>query len=96
MTKVINKEIQKIVKPLFFEKVKTNENITLVDYNNNISSETEIAEKLNAFFSNEGKEINIKVKEHLLHDISNIKHPVQRAIQKYKSHPSIKMINICQ
>ena len=76
MTKQINKEIKKIVKPLFSEKVNTNENITLVDNNNIISSETEIAEKLNGFFSNKGKEINIKVKEHLLHDISNIKHPV--------------------
>ena len=56
--------------------MNTNENITLVDNNNIISSETEIAEKLNGFFSNKGKEINIKVKEHLLHDISNIKHPV--------------------
>ena len=76
MTKQINKEIKKIVKPLFSEKVNTNENITLVDNNNITSSETEIAEKLNGFFSNKGKEINIKVKEHLLHDISNIKHPV--------------------
>ena len=44
-----NKKFWKIVRPLFSEKVNTNENITLVDNNNNVSSETEIAEKLNTF-----------------------------------------------
>ena len=41
-----NKTIWKIIKPLFSEN--SNENIALVD-NNNISSETEIAGKLNVF-----------------------------------------------
>ena len=44
------KKFWKTVKPLFSEKVNTNENITLVE-NNNISSEIEIAEKLNAFLA---------------------------------------------
>ena len=55
-----------------------------------MSSEIEIAEKLNAFFSNIVKELNIKVKEDLF--ISNINDPVERAIQKYKNHPIIQMI----
>ena len=63
-----NNKFWKIAKPLFSEKVNTNENLTLVD-NNNISSEAEIAEKLNAFFSNIVKELNIKVKEDLLCDV---------------------------
>ena len=46
-----NKKFWKIVQPLFLEKVTTNENITLVDNNNIISSDIEIAEKLNTFFS---------------------------------------------
>ena len=87
-----NKKFWKIVKPLFSEKVNKNENITLVENNNIISSETEIAEKLNAFFSNIVKELNIKVKEDLLCDVSDINDPVERAIQKYKNHPSIQMI----
>ena len=83
-----------ILKPLFSEKVNTNENITLVENNNIISSEIEIAEKLNAFFSNIVKELNIIVKEDLLCDVSvsDINDPVERAIQKYKNHPSIQMI----
>ena len=68
-----------------------NENITLVENNNIISSEIEI-EKLNAFFSNIVKELNIKVKEDLLCDVSDINDPVERAIQKYKNHSSIQMI----
>ena len=72
--------------------MNTNKNITLVENNNIISSEIEIAEKLNAFFSNIVKELNIKVKEDLLCDVSDINDPVERAIQKYKNHPSIQMI----
>ena len=78
--------------PFFSEKVNTNENITLVENNNIISSEIEIAEKLNAFFSNIVKELNIKVKEDLLCDVSDINDLVERAIQKYKNHPSMQMI----
>ena len=37
-----NKSFWKIVKPLFSEKVNTNENITLVENNNIISSEIEM------------------------------------------------------
>ena len=54
----------------------------LADNNNVISSDTEIAEKLNTFFSNVVKELNIKIKEHVFCDISNINDPVERAIQK--------------
>ena len=67
--------------------MNTNENITLVDNNNIVSSEIQIAENLNAFFSN-----MVKVKEDLLCDVSNINNPVERAIQKYKNHPTIQMI----
>ena len=41
-----NKKIGKIVKSLFSEKVNTNENITIFDNNNIMSSEIEILEKL--------------------------------------------------
>ena len=68
------------------------ENITLVENNNIKSSEIEIAEKLNAFFSNIVKELNIRVKKDLLCDVSDINNPVERAIQKCKNHPSIQMI----
>ena len=44
-----NKKLWKIVKLLFSEKVNTNENLTLVENNNIILSEIEIAEKLNVF-----------------------------------------------
>ena len=42
-----NKKFWKIVKHLFSDKVNTNENMTRVDNNNIILSETETAEKLN-------------------------------------------------
>ena len=86
------KKFWKIVKSLFSEKVNTDENITLVENNNIISSEIEIAKNLNGFFSNIVKELTIKVKEDLLCDVLDINDPVKRAIQKYKNHPSIQMI----
>ena len=67
------------------------ENIALVDNNSIISSDIEITVKLNTFFSNVVKELNIKTKEDLLY-VSNINDPVERAIQKYKNYPSIQMI----
>ena len=86
-----NKKFWKIVQPLFSEKADTNENTTLAD-KNNITSEIDITENLNAFFSNTAKELNIKVKEDLLCHVSNINDSIERVIQKYKNHPSIQMI----
>ena len=74
------------VKPLFSGKVTPNENITQVDNNNIISSDIEIAERLNAFFNNVVKELNIKIKEDLLCDVSSINDPVERAIQMIKEN----------
>lgn len=56
-----------------------NESINLVDNNNIIPSETEII-KTNAIFSNIVKELNIKVKDHLLCGVSNINDTVEWAI----------------
>ena len=36
-------------------------------------------------------ELNIKVKEDLLCDVSDINYPVERAIEKQKNHPSIQI-----
>ena len=49
-------------------------------------------ERVKTFFGNVVKEINIKIKEDLLCDVSNINDPVERAIQKYKNHPGIQMV----
>ena len=68
--------------------MNTNENMMLVANYNIISSEIEIAEKLNAFFGNIVKELNIKDEEDLLCDVSNINDLVERAFQKYKTYPS--------
>ena len=46
-----NKNILKIVKPLFSEKANRNKDITLVENNNIRSFETKITEKLNDFLT---------------------------------------------
>ena len=64
---------------------------TLVYNNNIITSDIAFDKKLYTFFSNVVKKLNIKIKD-LLCDVSNINDPAERAIQKYKNHPSVKMI----
>ena len=93
-----NKKFWKAVKPLFSEKCIVNRAITLIDGNEIISKDIEVAEKLNEFFSNAVKKLDIKgyeppTPELDLYEISNI-------IFKFKTHPSIikikDMIHITQ
>ena len=62
-----NQKFWKKAKPLFPEKVTANETITLVDNSNIISSDIEIAKKLNTFLVMQSK--NFKIKEDLLCDV---------------------------
>ena len=68
--------------------MNTNENITLVD--NNILSEIGIAEKLDAFFSNIAKELNIKVRKDFLCDVSSNIDPVEKLFRSTKTILSYK------
>ena len=82
-----NKKFWKTVKPLFSEKCVVNRAITLIDGIEIISKDIEVAEKLNEFFSNAVKKLDIKgyeppTPELDLDEMANI-------IFKFKTHPSI-------
>lgn len=93
-----NKKFWKMVKPLFSDKVKSADSITLIENNKIVSDDKEVADIFNTFFGNAVKMLNIESYEHfsfdeyfLRKDTEN-EDPIKRAIEKYADHPSIKKI----
>ena len=87
-----NKKFWKTVKPFLSDKCPLNEKIIIVENDEIISNNKEVAEVLNTFFSNVVSNPNIP--EYPVNDpfIDNINDPILKAIFKYKNHPSIKAI----
>ena len=87
---VDNKTFWKSVKPFFSEKSQVNTNIILLDDEEIIADSTNCAEILNNYFSDIA--INLEV-DGEIHTVStNSYEPITAAIEKYKTHPSIKKI----
>jgi len=87
-----NKQFWSAIKPLFSDKVKLRNKITLIDNENIISDDKIVAEKLNNFFINAVSNLNIHgfdtcefIYNKASSKISNIK-------DKFKNHPSILKI----
>ena len=76
--------------PLFSENRKIRDKIALVDENENIISEEHIvSEELNNFFKSETESENPYIIEEKI-DVVDL---IIKAINKYKHHPSILLIN---
>ena len=76
--------------PLFSENRKIRDKISLVDENENIISEEHIvSEELNNFFKSETESENPYIIEEKI-DVVDL---IIKAINKYKHHPSILLIN---
>ena len=86
-----NKKFWKTVAPLFSEKHFCSNKITLLEGDEIISEDAEVARKFNNYFSNVVNNLNIEefetdyIFKPELDNISNI-------IEKFKNHPSIKKI----
>ena len=93
-----NKKFWKMVKPLFSDKVKSADSITLIENNKIVSDDKEVADIFNTFFGNAVKMLNIESYEHFSFDEYFLRtdteneDPIKRAIEKYADHPSIKKI----
>ena len=68
------------------------EKITLVDNENIITNDKEIAKVLNDFFSNIIKTLNIPKKDHTDSIVENVRDPILKAILKYRKNTSILAI----
>ena len=88
-----NRKFWYTVKHFLSDKIKSRENIILVNNEKIISVEWKVANTLNNFFSNIIKNFKLPeyfVEDELSHNLSS--HPILKAILKYNNHPSIKVI----
>ena len=88
-----NKMFWKTIKPMFSKKCTSKESITLVKDDEIISDSQPVAELFNKFFANIVKELNLGIDKKFLVNVDHISDPVQKAIQKYQNHPSVKAIS---
>ena len=88
-----NKMFWKIIKPKFSKKCTIKEKITHVKNDEIISDCQRGAELFNRFFANIIKELNLVTDNEFLVNADHIGDPVQKAIEKYKNHLSVKAIS---
>ena len=88
-----NKTFWKVIKPFFTNKSTFGRNIKLIEKEEILKDDTEIAEELNLFFSNAVKSLNIAENTYITNRVSDhLKDPATRAIEKFKTHPSVLII----
>ena len=80
-----NKRFWKTVKPLFSEKVLSNENFILINANVIVEDPGNVSENLNEVFGNAIKNLHIGVNPDIINDTDNESDPILRAINKYKN-----------
>ena len=86
-----NKKFWKRISPLFSNKIKSKEKITLVENNEIISSDIEVAKTFQNFFSSIVKNLNTQRDETHLSKTTQ-ENPVLACIEKFSKHPSIVSI----
>ena len=89
-----NKKLWKRISPLFSNKIKSKENITLVENDEIISSDIEVAKTFQNFFSSIIKNLNIQRDETYLPQTTQ-ENPVLACIEMFSKHPSIVSIKKC-
>ena len=75
-----------MVKPLFSNKIKLTEYITLEENGKIISNNIELAKIFNNFFGNIVPNLGISTNHSFLINTENENHPIEKAIAKCKSH----------
>ena len=87
-----NKKFWKTVKPLFSDKVKSSEKITLVHEGKIVTTDDENGKILNSLFSNVVKHLKIPEFKDVDFSAECIPHPALKAIMKFRKHPSVSAI----
>ena len=88
-----DKRFWKKVKPFFSNKGDRGSNIQLVKDSKSLQDDQKIADELNIFLKNAVSNLNIIDNTYIInHNSGNISHQVDKAICKYKFHPSILLI----
>ena len=90
---VDNKTFWKNIQPLFSEKRKIANKVTLGDKEDKIISEDSlVSEEINLFFQNATKCLDIKENSYIKDESNEYTDVVEKAIYKYVNHPSILLI----
>ena len=89
-----NKKFQETFKPFFTDEGVNNEKITLIENGETLSKNEEIAENVNNYFSDIITNLKLPPYEDPTTNAENITDLVLKAIEKYKNHPSIRIIMI--
>ena len=89
-----NKKFWKNVNPLFSDKCTTQSNITLVENDQIVTDDEQLANTFNDFFKDAVTKLNIEQNIEYCQSTVDITDPIDAAIYKYKNHPSI--MKICE
>ena len=84
-----NKTFWKTVKPFLSEKGNTFSKITLVEGDEIIYNDQNVAQKLNEFFSNTVKHLDIPNNSYIINHPGFLKDPIAIALHKFSTHPSV-------
>ena len=92
-----SKKFYDIILPLISSKGKGCGKITLVEKDEIISDDKQIADKFSSFFIEAVSSLGIKGNDALLSNADDVSDPLLRSIKKFKDHPSIREIkkNVC-
>ena len=84
-----NKMFWKTVAPIFSNKSKASNRITLSENEKLITNDQKCAEVFNNYFNSIVKELNIPINQNISDDASIFDDPMIAAAHKYERHPSI-------
>ena len=87
-----NKNVSRLVKPNFANKILGSNRVILRDGGKIISETEKVADTFNKFFVNIGKTLKIDKNKQFLAETNNVFDPVLKAVKKYSAHPSILRI----
>ena len=77
------------MKPFFSDKRSTSKTISLIENDEIISEDKEVAETLNTYFSNAVKTLDIKEVDFEYRSENSNMNQINKIIYKFKNHPSI-------
>ena len=84
-----NRKFWDILLPLLSSKGKSSRKITLVENEEIVADDTDIANRFSKFFIEAVSSLGIEDNKSLLNNVDDLEDPVQKAIHKFKDHPSI-------
>ena len=84
-----NKKFWTTVKPFLSDRGIQAKKINLKEGNKIVSEDKEVADILNTYFSESVDSLDIGENKFIINSADHIVDPIERAIFKYKNHPSI-------